>query len=48
MPHDEIRIKHGLEETQQRAYIMAKLSQEYAGITFPQQTKSHENFMLKL
>jgi len=47
-PNGEIRIKHGLQETQQRAYIMAKLAQEYPNISFPNHTKSYENFILKL
>ncbi len=47
-PHGEIRIKHGLEEPQQRAYIMTKLAKEYKDITFPTETKSYENFTLKL
>lgn len=47
-PQGEIRIKHGLQEPQQRAYIMAKLAQEYQQITYPNQTKSYENFILKM
>ncbi len=47
-PRGEIRIKHGLEHEQQRAYIMAKLAQEYPTISFPNQTRSYENFVLKI
>ncbi|OGI64937.1 hypothetical protein A2642_02430 [Candidatus Nomurabacteria bacterium RIFCSPHIGHO2_01_FULL_39_10] len=47
-PHGEIRIKHGIDEPQQRAYIMAKLAQEYQNISFPTQSGSYENFVVKL
>jgi hypothetical protein len=46
-PEGEIRIRYGLHENQQKAYVMTKLKQENSAITFPQPNEG-ENFTIKV